>query len=508
MKLNIVFGGKAGQGPNILSEVVSDGLIDRGFYVFYSRDYQSLIRGGHNFNILTFSDKAVYSNSSRIDILVCLDESTLIKHKASLNKTSIILEGQNGNMFFAGSIYKLLGLDFFELERQLRKLKNFEENIVEARKGYNSEKRTLSMPSPLVKLTDARFINGNKAIVNGAINSGLEYYYAYPMTPATPVMMDLGQMQLDKNSKHKVIELENEIAVILAAMGSSTQGKRSMVGTAGGGFDLMTEALSFAGQAEIPLVIYLSQRPGPGTGVATYSSQGDLNLALYSGHGEFQRVVIAPGDVLESEEATNLCFYLSQKFRIPAIVLGDKHLGESKSIVRGTAKIVPITNTTTTPERFNSYEFDRKQDNIATEEASVIKANFDKRMKKQKEIEKEVAKFEMFKVYGNVNSKNLIIGFGSTKGAIIDVLENCETMVDAKFIQILFLDPFPSEKIKAELTKAKKVVIVENNSTSQLADLITKKTGFIIETQNKVLRYDGRPFFSDELADELKKRIK
>lgn len=506
VKYTIVFGGKAGQGPNILSEMVSVGLMNKGYYIFYSRDYQSLIRGGHNFNTLTFSDKPIHSNNSKIDMLICLDEETKKIHGEKLNKKTIILDGaEHGNMFFAGEIYKILEIDFKILENELKKLKHLEENLMDAKKGYDSEKRNLKIFNKK-ELSNKYFMNGSQALAMGAINSGLDFYYAYPMTPATPVMMELGTMQLDKENKHKVIELENEIAVILGAMGSSVIGKKSMIGTSGGGFDLMTESLSFAGQAEIPLVIYLSQRPGPGTGVATHSSQGDLNLALHSGHGEFQRIVIAPSDNSESQEAINKAFYLSQKFRIPAIVLGDKHLAESKEIMQDKPKIIQVKNSITSPGRFNSYEHDRSKNFIATEDTAVIKANFDRRIKKQKEIDKEVEKFETYKIYGNNNSKNLILFFGSVKGAILDALE--DEKINARAMQILFVEPFSQKAIKEIRNHKGKILVVENNSTAQLARLIAEKTGIIIEDRNKILRYEGRPFFSDELAEEIKRRLK
>ena len=507
MRLNIIFGGKAGQGPNFLSEIVANGLIEHGYYVFYSRDYQSLIRGGHNFNALTVSDKEVYSNDSKVNLLVCLDENTKNMHKDSLAKKGIIIDFVNGkgNMYYAGAVFKLLGVDFKILENSLDKLKNFNENIRDAREGFNKEKRNNFALKKFEK-KNLSFMNGSQAIAKGAIKSGLEYYYAYPMTPATPLMMELGQMTLDKSNKHKVIEMENEISVILTAIGSSSVGGISMVGTSGGGFDLMTESLSMAGMTEIPIVIYLSSRPGPSTGVATYTSQADLNLALKAGHGEFSRVVIAPGTPDEAIEATNNCFYLSQEFRIPCILLGDKHLGEAKNMTNEDAKLLEFNKAIINPERFNSYESDKTRDNIATEDAKVTIKNFEARMKKHAEIEKECSKFERIKIYVNKNSKNLILGWGSTKGAILDAL--AEGKIDAKFVQVIFMEPFPAKELKNEIKKAKKVVLVENNATGQLAGLIAEKTGFIIEDKNKILRYDGRPFFADELADEIRRRLK
>ncbi|MBM3247153.1 hypothetical protein FJZ17_01260 [Candidatus Pacearchaeota archaeon] len=503
MKVTIIFGGKAGQGPNLLSEVVSRGLLGAGYYVFYSREYESLIRGGHNYNILTFSDKPVYSNESQIDLLVCLDNNTKSIHKNQLKKSGIIIEGDKGNMFYAGSVFKILGLTLESLEQVLKKLDKYEELFDETKAGYNFEKRKIALEKTKNRFFNDELINGSQAIAKAAISSGLEFYYAYPMTPATPLMMELGQMQMNKNNKHKVIELESEIAVINASLGSRGVGSIAMIGSSGGGFDLMTEALSLAGMAEIPLVIYLAQRPGPSTGLPTYTGQGDLNLALYSGHGEFSRVVVAPGDLCESLEKTNECFTLSEKFGVPCILLGDKHLGESKSLVLEKPSINKVEKNKIWPAKFNSYEHD--YNGIVTEDVKMINQKFEARMKKQKNIELEVSKLETYKILGNRNSKNVILFWGSVKGAVTDAVKDFG--IDAKLVQILYLEPFP-EKIKTELKDAKNIIIVENNSTSPLSNLITQKTQIKIEDKNKILKYDGRPFFSDLLAQEIKRRLK
>lgn len=511
MKKTILIGGKAGQGPNVLSEVIALGLLEEGYHVFYSRDYQSLIRGGHNFNILTFSDKPISSNESKIDILICLDEKTKEIHKKILRSSSLTLDFKQGedNMFYAGRLFRALGLSLENLERQLKKIDRYEENIEEAKKGFNFENKKVKLDKPKKEKINIGFLNGSQAISLGAIKSGLDFYYAYPMTPATPIMFELGQETLKKDNKHKVIELESEIAVINAALGSSMIGKFAMVGTSGGGFDLMTEALSMSGMAEIPIVIYLAQRPGPSTGVATYTGQGDLKLALNAGHGEFSRIVIAPGDPEEAEEAVNLCFYLSEKFRVPCILLGDKHLGESKYTITEKPKLMKIEKAKLWPNKFNSYEHDAE--GIATEEAGLIKKNFEGRNKKSKDIEKEAEKLECFKVYGDEKSKKVIIGWGSTKGAIINALESLElnSNLDLKFIQILFLEPF-SSRLEEEIKKHKPedIILIENNATSPLSDLIAEKTLIKIHEKNKILKYDARPFFSDELAKEIERRVK
>ncbi len=496
MRLNILFGGEAGQGPNILTHILGEALVKQGYYVFYARDYQSLIRGGHNFNSLTFSDEPTHSNDSKIDILVALDENTEKMHEKYLKEKGVILNGKHENMFFAGKLFKILGLEFSLLEKKLKELeKRFDENIKEAKKGYESCEKNIELSKVLNK--KSFFMNGNQGISEGAINAGLDVYYAYPMTPATNVLGELAEKQIEKNLT--VLELENEIAVINAAIGSAITGAKTMIGTSGGGFDLMTESLSLAGIAEVPLVIYLSQRPGPGTGVATYTSQGDLNIARHSGHGEFSRVVVAGGDPKESSELTSQCFYFSQKFKIPAIVISDKHLGESFYTLREEAKITNSKKLTFL-KRYNSYETDKF--GCATEDAGIIKKNVEERLKKQKNIGRESENFEQYKIYGNKNSKNVVVGWGSTKGAILDSISE----LYVKFIQILYLEPFP-KNIKKELEN-NNLILVENNSTAQLGSLIAEKTGIFIDDKNKILRYDGRPFLCDELREEIEGRLR
>jgi 2-oxoglutarate ferredoxin oxidoreductase subunit alpha len=215
-RCEILIGGKAGQGPNVLSEVVAQGLISAGYFVFYSRDYQSLIRGGHNFNQISFSNKPIYSNSSKIDLLVCLDDNTEKSHRGQLVLKFV---SGKGNMYYAGALFKVLGLEFNLLENELKKLKKFEENIKDAHDGYESEKRNFKLEKSISKDKDLILRNGSEATAMSAIKSGLDIYYAYPMTPATPLMMELGEMQLISNNHHRVVEVENEIAVAFAGIG-------------------------------------------------------------------------------------------------------------------------------------------------------------------------------------------------------------------------------------------------------------------------------------------------
>jgi len=501
MRLNILIGGKAGQGINKVSEIVSDVLVKHGYFTFNYRDYPSLIRGGHNFNMLCISDKRVGSYENKLDGIITLDEKTLKIHKNKLKQKGFVVGfekfknlGKNLNLALAGSLIKILGIDKEVLINRIKKEFDSPESIDAAEKGYASQENKFS----LKKLNNQiKIMSGSQAVALGAINSNIDLYLAYPMTPATGVMHELAEKQIENNLM--VFQPENEIAAINIGLGASFAGAKIMIGTSGGGFDLMTEGLSFQGQSEIPLVVYLGSRPGPGTGIPTYSSQADLNIALRGGHGEFPRVVIAPGDPIECIEKTNEAFYLAEKFNTLSIVLSDKHLAESEfSSDRKPNKIIPVKVKRKLPGegivKASSYEHDKFGNTI--ENAEITKANADNRIKKYEEIKKECEKFQMIKIFGKKNSKNLIIGWGSTKTVILDAIDG----LDYKFLQVIYMKPL-SNQIKEEMKKADKVIVVENNITGQLSRLIREKTGMKIP--NRILKYDGRPFTSDELKEEI-----
>ncbi|HBB54172.1 TPA: hypothetical protein DCZ79_01595 [Candidatus Nomurabacteria bacterium] len=313
------------------------------------------------------------------------------------------------------------------------------------------------------------------------------------------------------------------MAVINAALGASFAGAKAMVGTSGGGFALMTEGLSLAAMTELPLVIYLGQRPAPATGLATQTGQGDLKFALNAGHGEFLRVVLSPGDAREAITRTEEAFYLSNKYRVPVIFLSDKHLAESNytfNEIKKSAlpnerfilenppqdyKSYKITANGVSPRavpgqgpvvRANSYEHNEYGFTIEDEDFAVKMQ--DKRFKKLDFLKKEITKLNPVSVYGR--GSNLLISYGSTKGAILDALPKIKNF---RFLQISYLKPLPAEIISREIKKSKKVILVENGVKGSLADVIKQETGLTVKY--KILKYDGRPFTPEFLIDKLKK---
>ncbi|RLG16446.1 pyruvate ferredoxin oxidoreductase [Nanoarchaeota archaeon] len=532
MKFTLLVGGEAGQGVAQTAEVFGKTLTRMGYYVFNYRDYQSLIRGGHNFNAVTVSDEPVMSHEDKYDVIIAMNEETLKKHGKNLKEGGTIISGEKvdverilkelkakpivGNSVFLGALMRYLKLGTKEMERVMKEeYKEYARVNIEAmRRGYKSFEEGKKLFPPKSK-KKRYFLTGNQAVGLGAIASGIDIYIAYPMTPATPVLHFLAQRQL--KYKYLVLQLENEIAVVNAALGASYAGAMVMVGTSGGGFALMSEALSLQGMSEVPLVVYLAQRPAPSTGVPTYTGQGDLKFALNAGHGEFPRVVVAPGDAEEAFQRTMEAFYLSYKYHVLSILVGDKHLGEShfthdemkfkakpkRFLVKPgkNYKRYLITKSGISPRavpgegivRATSYEHDEY--GYTTEEPREIERMVEKRLRKWESLKKEVMRMEPVKVYGR--GRKLIVSWGSTKGAILDAIKGR----DYKFMQICYLSPFPSKEVLKELKRAREVVLVENNATGLLADVIREQTGF--EIKRKILKYDARPFTPEYLRRRL-----
>jgi len=270
------------------------------------------------------------------------------------------------------------------------------------------------------------------------------------------------------------------------------------------------------------MVIVEAQRPGPSTGVPTYTMQGDLAFVIHAGHGEILKVVLAPGDADEAFYTAGLAMNLAWKFQIPAFVLSDKHLSESIfSFEADLDKVKPEnpllwndqgeykryldTQNGISPLAFpgnpaaivkaTSYEHDER--GITTEEPEAISRMQRKRLRKRKALEDELEKYEAVKVYGDPDSKTALLCWGSTKGACIEVAE----ALDLKVVQPLILEPFPVEALKKALSGVDKIIDVEVNATGQLAKHIAGY-GFCID--DMILRFDGRPFTVDVLLDNVK----
>jgi 2-oxoglutarate ferredoxin oxidoreductase subunit alpha len=544
-EISILIGGKAGDGIRQAGHTLARLLNRIGYRIFFYDDYPSLIRGGHNFSIVRASEKRIEAHKEKVDLIVALNQDAVEKHKNRLNAGGIILydsakvNAQGVGINFMGivkelegvpimrntaaigALAKVLDIEWPVLENVMMDImeKEVDLNLKIAKSAYDMvENAGISVPKLNQKMLP--LLSGNEAIALGAVQAGLNLYIAYPMTPASAILHYLAEHEDDLGVV--TIHPESEIGVALMALGAAYAGARTMVGTSGGGFALMTEALSLSGQGEIPMVLVVSQRPGPGTGVPTYTMQGDLSFVIHSGHGEFAKVVLAPGDADEAFYLAGLAMNLAWKFQIPSFVLSDKHLSESlfsfeadidkvkpegpllwdgqgeyKRYLDTQNGISPMAYPGTPAAIVKATSYEHDEDGITTEESEQITSMQKKRLRKRKTLIDELSKHEQVKVYGNLESRTVLISWGSTKGACIEVAEG----LGLKVVQPLVLEPFPAEPLRKVLTGADKIINIEVNATGQLAKLLSSHGIRIDET---ILRFDGRPFTVDVLLEKVK----
>ena len=372
MDYTIKIGGEAGQGIQTIGDTLARVFARTGCHVFCHQDYESRIRGGHNFYQIRLSNKPVSSSRERIDIIVALDQESIKRHeheieeqgriiydasalKMKYDKPSFLdipfadLAVQSGggrimaNTVATGAVLGMLGTDlslFLDIISETFRKKG--DDVIIANKNAALAGHEYAMNNctrgPLSVTADApakpkMLIGGVEAIGLGAVASGCKFYSAYPMTPSTGIMNYLAAKE--KEYGIVVEQAEDEIAAVNMSIGASFAGVRSMTGTSGGGFALMVEGLSLAAMTETPIVIALGQRPGPATGFPTRTEQGELQFVLSAGHGEFPRAVFSPGTPRQAIYLTNKAFDLAEKYQIPTFILFDTYLADSQWTLDG-----------------------------------------------------------------------------------------------------------------------------------------------------------------------------
>lgn len=372
MDYSIKIGGEAGQGIQTIGDALGRVFARAGYSVFTSQDYDSRIRGGHNYYQIRLSDKPIFAPKDSQNIIVALDRDSVRLHAQELTPDGRIIydaaalgvqhEGpafldiaferlakEHGgdaimaNLVATGAVLGMLGMDpavLMELINETFGKKGdvvVQANRIAARAGYDYAKQGCSgcdfSTSPANPATPRMLVGGVEAIALGAIASGCKFYAAYPMTPSTGIMNYLATKE--KEYGIVVEQAEDEIAAINMALGASFAGVRAMTGTSGGGFALMVEGVSLAAMTETPIVIALGQRPGPATGLPTRTEQGELHMALHAGHGEFPRFIFAPGSPEQAFFLTNKAFDLAEKYQVPSFVLFDTYLSDCQWTNRG-----------------------------------------------------------------------------------------------------------------------------------------------------------------------------
>jgi 2-oxoglutarate/2-oxoacid ferredoxin oxidoreductase subunit alpha len=365
-------------------------------------------------------------------------------------------------------------------------------------------------------------LSGAESVALGALAGGCNYVCGYPMSPSTSV---LEKMAFYSGKFDIIVEqVEDEVGVVNMALGAWYAGARAFVTTSGGGFALMCEGISLCGMIESPLVIHLAQRPGPATGLPTRTEQGDLNLALYAGHGDFPRIILAPGTLDEGYRLTQAAFELSDRYQVPVFILTDQYFVDSRyNTIPFTVTKLPenqIVETDAVYKRFaltengvsprgipghgsgvvcaDSDEHD--ESGHITEDLDLRVKMVDKRLRKEVLI-KDVAIEPVF--IGNNSYSTLVICWGSTFHIVNDAVRSLDND-EIGVLHYSWIYPL-SKNTSAYLEKASKVIIVENNATSQFAQLIQRETGYAIK--NKILKYNGLPFTIEEVALKIRSLV-
>lgn len=568
MDYTIKICGEAGQGIQTIGEVVSLVFARTGYHVFTHQDYESRIRGGHNFYQIRVSNERVMSSTVYVDIIVSLDRAGIDLHTPELSAQGIIAfdsealkhkpvapsmidvpfmkiaikEGGSpvmSNTAATGAVLGMLGkkslmpvLEDLLTERFRKKGDDVVNgNIRSARAGYEYAKENCGEcrflpgePSGNQKI----LINGQEAAALGALASGCKFYSAYPMTPSTGIMNYIAS----KAIKESVIveQAEDEIAAINMALGASFAGVRAATGSSGGGFALMVEGLSLCGMTETPLVIFEVQRPGPATGLPTRTEQADLLFVLFTGHGEFPRVVFAPGSPEQLIFLTNKAFDLTEKYQIPAFVMFDQYLSDSQWTydeintsgllyndyrLRGASTgrnghykrhaltdsgVSPLAVPGTSHRLVVTDSDEHDEEGHIIEDGPTRTSMVDKRiLRKLNALKKELSPPIR---YGEEYPEMLLVGWGSTYGVLKETVDTLNTRgVRSALLLFNEIYPLPDGDYISDLEHAKSTVCVEGNATGQFAGFLRMQTGY--EFQNIITRYDGRPFTVDYILNKL-----
>ncbi len=454
------------------------------------------------------------------------------------------------NVLTIGVSFALLKYDQSLVEKAVRdifsdKPKVADMNIVALKEAYAYAEQTFknSFSHELKKIDTAEeriFLSGNQAVAMGKILGGCRIQTYYPITPAADESEYLEAHEILRTKTGEgsivVVQTEDEIAAINSASGACLAGARAATSTSGPGFSLMVEGLSWAGNCEVPVVISYYQRGAPATGLPTRFGQSDLQFSVHAGHGDFPRIVLASGDIQECFYDAAAAFNYAERYQMPVIHLIDKALANSsqtyKTFEIGQFKIergvilgenelkdqqyrrFKLTDNGVSPRVFlgtrngiHWYTGDEHNEvGHISEEPVNRDMMIEKRMRKLEIADKEIPIEEKLNIFGNTSSGNIVLSWGSPKGAILEAMSKLsQEGADFGFMQVRMINPLPKEYIGTMLKNASRIITVENNYSGQLAEIIREKTG--IPANFRILKYNGRPITTTEVYTALKNAL-
>ncbi len=558
-EISIVISAEAGQGLQTLERLLLNLFADSGFHVFSYSEFMSRVRGGCNSTEIILCPEYGSSFIKRMDLFIPLGRDSITPYLDRITRETIVIgESENlssicrdyncrffeapvsavakktggpksSNIVVMGIVAGLTGIVPDAGEKIIHRAfkgsqsKQEDSNIAAYQAGINI---SLEMKSSVnLHLKEIRsdnkktLIKGAQAVTIGALTGGCNFISSYPMSPSTEVL-ELFAKYSEKLDL-AVEQAEDEICAANMAAASWYAGGRALVTTSGGGFALMAETVSFAGGAELPLVIHIAQRPGPGTGLPTRTEQSDLLFAVHAGHGEFPRAVYAPGNPLQGIELTRRAFETADKYQVPAIILTDQFFIDSYRTVEELTLPEDVSENmiTETDRDYRRYEItdggisprgipgygsgivcvdsdEHNQGGYITEDRYTRKAMVDKRAEKLETMKKDVVSPVL---YGPDNYRYLVICWGSTLMGAVRALEKCGRNDTAL---LHYSQVYPLHRDTAlYMKKAERKIIIENNSTAQFAGLIKMETGLGFD--HTMLKYDGWPFSVEEIEDAV-----
>ncbi len=552
--------GEAGRGLQTIEQFLNRVFAAAGYQVFSTSELMSRIRGGSNSTMIRVATKPVAAPLDRIDICVPLDRDAL-PHlgRAVTEQTAIIADrakvpfdrpafdipfaalavAAGGPLFentvAAGALLGLFGIEAGLIERQLARYfagktpDIVAKNLAAARSGYAAgaalaaDGRLSCRITADPEVNNMLLFNGADAVGFGCLAGGCNFISSYPMSPATAVLNFLARE--GREFGVVVEQAEDEIAALNMALGAWYAGARAMVTTSGGGFSLMTETVSLAGMIESPAVIHLGQRPGPATGLPTRTEQGDLDLALYAGHGEFPRIIFAPGSLTQAFALARRAFAAADEYQVPVFVLTDQYLLDTYALTApfAVADVPPAVRIVRTNGDYRRYALtpdgisprgipghgdgivacdsdEHTETGYITEDSEVRKNMVEKRLRKAERVSAGAVPPSL---YGSPDSAHLVLCWGSSLAAVCEAVAR----LDRQDVSVLhFTQVFPLASGTGEFcATSRRRILVEGNATAQFGRVLEQYGRVRID--ERILRYDGHPFTADGLAADLAKII-
>lgn len=563
------FAGDGGEGVITTGEFFSIAASRLGLDILKVTSLPAEIKGGPAMIQVRIGEGKPKSQGSYLDVLVCFNNEVYQMHKADLKPNGVLVTDPDcvvdetnadatkfevpfseiakkeaggalaKNTVVMGAVSALLGMDAEPFEELIHKKfdrkgeKVVGNNLAGLRLGreYILEREwEKDVPFHVEKLPphNKLLMTGNDAIALGAIAAGLKVFAGYPITPASTILEKLATLLPQFGGK--VVQAEDEIAALGMVLGASYAGYKAGTSTSGPGISLMSEELGLATMAEVPCVVFDAQRGGPSTGLPTKQEQSDLNIAIYGGHGDAPRIVVAAATVKDCFGLTIEAFNLAEMCQMPVMFLTDFYLAQAgRTMDEPNLEDFPVIDRLRpTEEQLADYKrFEQTESGVSPMAKPYDDATYyiatglehneignpdispaahrkmsDKRHKKlQVAVDYAMERGTFARQYGDPDAKIGMITWGSTEGALqeaIDLATNWDLPVEQ--LHLLLLNPLPAETIYKFMEGKERVVVAELNYTGQLAQRLRAALNVPVDSFTKCT---GQPFTPHELLKQI-----